>query len=73
VRTNLSQVGLDRDVVHSMYIASVVGAERLREIMAGLVDRCAAAVQPRWPLHRWSRRKQTTDAEGPSDRAVKGL
>jgi adenylate cyclase len=32
------------DVVHSMDIASVVGAERLREIMAALVDR-AAVVQ----------------------------
>ncbi len=29
------------DVVHSMDIASVVGAERLREIMAALVDRAA--------------------------------
>ncbi|MGO9156770.1 ATP-binding protein, partial [Mycobacterium sp.] len=33
------------DVVHSMDIASAVGAERLREIMAGLVNRCAAVVQ----------------------------
>ncbi|MGH3643142.1 MAG: adenylate/guanylate cyclase domain-containing protein, partial [Mycobacterium sp.] len=33
------------DVVHSMDIASAVGAERLREIMAGLADRCAAVVQ----------------------------
>ena len=33
------------DVVHSMDIAAVVGAERLREIMAELVDRCAAVVQ----------------------------
>ena len=33
------------DVVHSMDIASAVGAERLREIMADLADRCAAAVQ----------------------------
>ena len=33
------------DVVHSMYIASAVGAERLREIMAELVDRCAMVVQ----------------------------
>jgi adenylate cyclase len=41
------------DVVHSMDIAAAVGAERLREIMAELADRCAAAVQPRWPLHRW--------------------
>ena len=34
------------DMVHSMYIASVVGAERLREIMADLADRCAAVVKP---------------------------
>ena len=33
------------DVVHSMDIAAAVGAERLREIMAALVDRCAAVVQ----------------------------
>jgi class 3 adenylate cyclase len=33
------------DVVHSMYIASVVGAERLREIMTELVERSAAVVQ----------------------------
>jgi class 3 adenylate cyclase len=33
------------DVVHSMDIASAVGAERLREIMADLIDRCAAVVQ----------------------------
>jgi adenylate cyclase len=33
------------DVVHSMDIASAVGAERLREIMADLADRCAAMVQ----------------------------
>ena len=33
------------DVVHSMDIAAEVGAERLREIMAELVDRCAAVVQ----------------------------
>ncbi|PQM45624.1 Adenylate cyclase 2 [Mycobacterium talmoniae] len=32
------------DVVHSMDIAATVGAERLREIMADLADRCAAAV-----------------------------
>jgi class 3 adenylate cyclase len=32
------------DVVHSMDIASDVGAERLREIMADLADRCAAVV-----------------------------
>jgi class 3 adenylate cyclase len=33
------------DVVHSMSIAAAVGAERLREIMAELVNRCAAVVQ----------------------------
>jgi len=33
------------DVVHSMDIAAAVGAERLREIMADLVDRCAGVVQ----------------------------
>jgi adenylate cyclase len=33
------------DVVHSMDIAAAVGAERLRELMAELVDRCAAMVQ----------------------------
>ena len=33
------------DVVHSMDIASVVGAEQLREIMAALVDRAAVVVQ----------------------------
>ena len=33
------------DVVQSMDIAAAVGAERLREIMAELVDRCAAVVQ----------------------------
>ncbi len=33
------------DVVQSMDIASAVGAERLREIMADLADRCAAVVQ----------------------------
>jgi class 3 adenylate cyclase len=32
------------DVVHSMEIAASVGAERLREIMADLADRCAAVV-----------------------------
>jgi class 3 adenylate cyclase len=32
------------DVVHSMDIAAAVGPERLREIMAELADRCAAAV-----------------------------
>jgi class 3 adenylate cyclase len=33
------------DVVHSMDIAAAVGAERLREIMADLADRCAEVVQ----------------------------
>ncbi|MGE5697079.1 MAG: adenylate/guanylate cyclase domain-containing protein [Candidatus Sericytochromatia bacterium] len=33
------------DVVHSMDIAAAVGPERLREIMAELVDRCAVVVQ----------------------------
>ena len=33
------------DVVHSMDIASVVGSERLREIMAARVDRAAVVVQ----------------------------
>jgi class 3 adenylate cyclase len=33
------------DVVRSMDIAAALGAERLREIMADLVDRCAAVVQ----------------------------
>lgn len=32
------------DVVHSMDIAATVGAERLREIMAGLLDRAMAVV-----------------------------
>ena len=46
------------DVVHSMDIAAAVGAERLREIMAELVNRCAAVVQRfggnREPVH-WRR------------------
>ena len=33
------------DVVHSMNIAAVVGTERLREIMAELVNRAKAVVQ----------------------------
>ena len=33
------------DVVRSMDLAAVVGAERLREIMADLADRCAAVVE----------------------------
>jgi class 3 adenylate cyclase len=42
------------DVVHSMDIAAAVGAERLREIMTDLADRCATVVQrygstvPQW-------------------------
>src|ERR1700743_877071 len=32
-------------VVHSMDIAAALGAERLREIMAALSDRCATVVQ----------------------------
>ena len=34
------------DVVHSMDIAAAVGPERLREIMAELVDRSAVVVEP---------------------------
>src|ERR1700757_3490727 len=33
------------DVAHSMDIAAAVGAERLRDIMADLADRCAAVVK----------------------------
>ena len=33
------------DVAHSMGIAAAVGAERLREIMAELLDRSTAVVQ----------------------------
>ena len=33
------------DVVHSMDIAAALGAERLREIMVDIADRCAAVVQ----------------------------
>jgi adenylate cyclase len=33
------------DVVHSMDIAAAVGAERLREIMSELAERCAAVVK----------------------------
>jgi class 3 adenylate cyclase len=36
---------LSADVVHSMDIGASVGAERLREIMADLVDRASAVVQ----------------------------
>jgi adenylate cyclase len=32
-------------VVHSMDIAAAVGAERLREIMVELADRCGSVVQ----------------------------
>jgi adenylate cyclase len=35
------------DVVHSMDIAAVVGAERLREIMGSVFDLCASVVQRR--------------------------
>jgi class 3 adenylate cyclase len=37
--------GLFADVVHSMDIAATVGAERLREIMAQLVDSASVVVQ----------------------------
>lgn len=33
------------DVVHSMEIATTVGTERLREVMAALADRCAAVMR----------------------------
>ncbi len=33
------------DVVHSVEVAAAVGSERLREIMAGVADRCVAVVQ----------------------------
>ena len=33
------------DVVHSMDVAAALGAERLREVMAELVDRVSAVVQ----------------------------
>ena len=46
IRAEYKQVTiLFADVVHSMDIAVAVGAERLREIMAELADRCAAAVK----------------------------
>src|ERR1700741_988989 len=46
IRAEYKQVTvLFADVVHSMDIASAVGAERLREIMAELADICAAVVQ----------------------------
>ena len=38
------------DVVHSMDLAAAVGAERLREIMADVADRCARTVGRRLPL-----------------------
>ena len=41
------------DVVRSMDIAAAVDAERLREIMAELVERSAAVVQ-RYGGGRWS-------------------
>ena len=46
IRAEYKQVTvLFADVVHSMDIAAAVGAERLREIMADLADRCAAVVK----------------------------
>ncbi len=46
IRAEYKQVTvLFADVVHSMDIASAVGAERLREIMTELVNRAAAVVQ----------------------------
>jgi class 3 adenylate cyclase len=46
IRAEYKQVTvLFADVVHSMDIASAVGAERLREIKADLTDRCATVVQ----------------------------
>jgi class 3 adenylate cyclase len=47
------------DVVHSIDIAAAVGAERLREIMADLADRCAAVVQ------RYGGRWTSSPAMGP--------
>jgi adenylate cyclase len=56
------------DVVHSMDIAATVGAERLREIMAELVNRAAA---PAGDITRWPRTgsvelraASTSDSEG---------
>ncbi len=43
------------DVVHSMDIASAVGAERLREIMTELVTRTAAGAKGSAPSHVLSR------------------
>jgi class 3 adenylate cyclase len=46
IRAEYKQVTvLFADVVRSMDLAAAVGAERLREIMADLVDRCAAVVK----------------------------
>jgi class 3 adenylate cyclase len=46
IRAEYKQVTvLFADVVHSMDLAAAVGAERLREIMADLADRCAAVVK----------------------------
>jgi class 3 adenylate cyclase len=41
----LRQACIFADVVHSMDFAAAVGAERLREIMADLVNRAAVVVQ----------------------------
>jgi class 3 adenylate cyclase len=46
------------DVVHSMHIATAVGAERLREIMAELVDRCTNVV------HRYGGTVDTFTGDG---------
>ena len=40
------------DVVHSMDIAATVGAERLREIMTELVNRCTAVRRHGGGVHR---------------------
>ena len=40
------------DVVRSMDLAAAVGAERLREIMADVADRCASVVRRLPPQHR---------------------
>jgi len=46
IRAEYKQVTvLFADVVHSMDIASAVGAERLREVMADIAYRCAAVVE----------------------------
>ena len=67
------------DVVHSMDIAATVGAERLREIMTGLVDR-ATVVVTRYggTLDKFTgdgimaRVRRTRRAGGPRDARVPG-